>query len=204
MVEGSPPDPAPVSTEGEVTPPATPPTTDVEAKADEVTNPQRTPEEIEAIWKNRIAGKDRAHAAEAATLRQQVEEANRRAAAAEARKAAEDEANMTDAEQWKRKAEEAERRAEQVERQRVLDVRSAKYAAAAEHLDESALVAMDEAKLAALNARLSDVEAPPPPLVDPNTPRRSSNSSSAPRERSIEEMEDDLKRHEPAFSERLR
>lgn len=202
MVEGSPPDPAPVSDGTEVTPPAT--TTDVEGAADEVTNSQRTPEEIEAIWKNRIAGKDRAHAAEAATLRQQVEEANRRAAAAEARKQQEEEADMSEADQWKRKAEEAERRAEQVERQRVLDVRNAKYAAAAEHLDESALLAMDEAKLAALDARLRDVDAPPPPLVDPNTPRRSSNASTEPRERSIAEMEEDLKRHAPAFEERLR
>lgn len=202
MVEGSPPDPTPESGTTEVT--SAEPTTDVEGKADEVTDAARTPEEVEAIWKNRIAGKDRAHAAEAAALRQQVEEANRRAAAAEARKQQEELADMSEADQWKRKAEEAERRAEQVERQRVLDVRSAKYAAAAEHLDEGALVAMDEAKLAALNARLTDVEAPPPPLVDPNTPRRSSNASTAPRERSVAEMEEDLKRHAPAFEESLR
>ena len=203
MVEGSPPDPAPVSDGTEVTPPA-PPATDVDAAAAAVTDSQRTPEEIEAIWKNRIAGKDRAHAAEAATLRQQVEEANRRAAAAEARKQQEDEADMSEADQWKRRAEEAERKAEAAERQRVLDVRSAKYAAASELLDEAALVSMDEAKLAALNARLSDEEAPQPSLVDPNTPRRSSSSTTAPRERSIAEMEEDLKRHESAFEESLR
>ena len=86
----------------------------------------------------------------------------------------------------------------------MLDVRSAKYAAASELLDEAALVSMDEAKLAALNARLSDEEAPSPSLVDPNTPRRSASSTTAPRERSIEEMEADLKRHESAFEESLR
>lgn len=203
MVEGSPLDPAPVSTDAEVTPNADP-ATDVEGKADEVTNAQRTPEEIEAIWRNRIAGKDRAHSAETATLRQQVEEANRRAAAAEARKQQEEEAELSEAEQWKRKAEEADRRAEAAERQRVLDVRLAKYGAAAEVLDEAALVQMDEAKLAALNARLTGDEAPTPPLIDPSTPRRTSNTTAPPRERSVAELEDDLKRHAPAFEESLR
>ena len=199
MVEGSPTDPAPQSDPNVVTPadPANPTAEEVEA---EVAATGRTVEEVEAIWKNRIAGKDRAHAAEAATLRQQIEAANQRAAAAEARKAAEDAANMTEAEQWKAKAEENARELERERQTRILEVRSTKYSAAAEHLDEGALVAMDEAKLAALNARLQgDEPPPPPPIVDPNTPRRPSTAPPAPRERSVEELEADLRKHEPAF-----
>lgn len=190
MQEGSPPDPAPESQATEVTPPA-----------GEVTPDAATPEQVEAIWKNRVAGKDRAHAAAEAALRDQIAELNRQVAG----KAAVDAADMTEVERANARAEAAEQRANAAEQQRVLDVRSVKYAAAAEALDDpKQLATMDEAKLAALNARLTSDETPPPPVIDPNAARRPpSTAPGAPRDRSIEELEADLKNQAPAFSESL-
>jgi hypothetical protein len=191
--EGSPPDPAPESSATEVTPPA----------AGEVTpEVPLTPEQIEAIWKNRVAGKDRAHAASEAALRDQIADLNRRLEG----KAAVDAENMSDVERANARAEAAEQRAQAAEQQRLLDVRSVKYAAAAEALDDPAqLATMDEAKLAALNARLTGDETPPPPtVIDPNAARRpGSTPPAAPRERSIEQLESDLKDQAPAFLESL-
>lgn len=195
MQEGSPPDPASASEAPAVTEPTEP----TEAEVSEVTATEpRTPEEIEAIWKNRVAGKDRAHAAETATLRQQLEQERRQREALENQRSAEQAGQLSEAEQWKQKAEAAEARAAEIEKQRILDVRTAKYGAAAEALDETVLVAMDEAKLAALNARLSGEEAPPAPVIDPNQPRRPTASAPS-REKGIEELEADLKKYEPEF-----
>lgn len=203
MVEGSPTDPTPQS-DGTVTTPADASNPTPDEIAAEVVATGRTAEEVEAIWKNRIAGKDRAHAAETATLRQQIEAANARAEAAERRKAAEDQANLSEADQWKAKATENERLLAEERQTRIVEVRTAKYGAAAEHLDASALAAMDEAKLAALNARLLDVEAPAPTLIDPSTPRRPSTTPPAgPRDKTTAELEADLRRHESAFVEGL-
>ena len=67
MQEGSPPDPAAESAAPEVTTRRSP-------RPEEVTEEERTPEQVEAIWKNRVAGKDSAHAAETAELlRDQLE-----------------------------------------------------------------------------------------------------------------------------------
>jgi hypothetical protein len=189
--EGSPPDPAPESEAPEVTPPA----------AGEVTPEASTPEQVEAIWKNRVAGKDRAHAAAEAALRDQIAELNRKMEG----KTAVDAENMSEVERANARAEAAERRANDIEQQRVLDVRSAKYPFAVEALKTpAALAAMDEADLAALNATLSGGEPPPPPVIDPNAARRpSSTPPNAPRDRSIEELEADLKNQAPAFSESL-
>ena len=189
MQEGSPPDPAPESQATEVTP------------AEEVTPDAATPEQVEAIWKNRVAGKDRAHAAAEGALRDQIAELNRQLVG----KSAVDAENMTEVERANARAEAAERRATEVEQQRVLDVRAAKYPAAVEALKTpAALAAMDEADLAALNATLTGGEPPPPPVIDPNAARRPSSAApGAPRDRSIEELEADLKNQAPAFSESL-
>lgn len=199
MVEGSPSDPPAASAEPAVTPPTEP----TEEQLNEVTNEERTPEQVEAIWKNRVAGKDRAHAAETATLREQIEAANRRAEAAEARKRAEDEASMTEAEQWRSKAEAAEQTLARERQERIVEVRTAKYGAAAEHLDEAALATMDEAKLASLNARLAGGEEPEPPVIDPSRPPRRTTDPAASRERGVAELESDLKKFEPEFQASL-
>jgi len=184
VLEGSPPDPAPVSAPAETTPPAEP----SEAEVDAVVSTERTPEEVEAIWKNRVAGKDRAHNAEVAELRRQLD-------AAKAPKP-----DGSDSEDWKTKAEEAAALLAEEKKARALDVRSVKYAAAAESLDPETLASMDEAKLAALNARLSGDEETVIPPIDPSAaPRRSSAPPAGPRDKSVDELESDLKRLEPEY-----
>lgn len=196
MQEGSPPtSEAPSAPEG--TPPEQPAGT-----PEAVPSPERTAEEVEAIWKNRVAGKDRAHAAESQALRDQIADLNRQLGTKRQTEAAE----MSDVERERARADAAEQRAAEVERQRVLDVRLIKYAAAGEMLDPAELASMDEGRLAALNARLTSDETPPspPPVIDPNSARRpASTPPSAPQERSKEELVADLKRHEPAFKESL-
>ena len=196
MLEGSQPDSTPPSA-------GTEPAESSEPKQGEdesaVKEPQ-TVEEVEAIWKNRVSGKDRAHAAESATLREQIADLNRRLAT----KAETDMEDASDAEQWKSKYDAEKQRADDAERQRALDVRSVKYAAAAENLDEATLASMDEGKLAALNARLQGDEAPPPSPMDPNAAPRRSSAPPAPREKSVEELEADLERYGPEYAASLR
>jgi hypothetical protein len=192
--EGSSPDPAQPSVETEATPPA--------AAAEEVTEEERTPAEIETIWKNRVAGKDRAHAAAEQALRGQIEELNRQLTG----KQVTDQATMSDVEREKARADAAEQRAVAAENQRSLDLRTIKYAAAAELLsDDPTFATMDEAKLAALNARLtSEGEPAAPPRVDPNSaPKRSSTPPSPLRGKSVEELEADLKKYEPEFIQQI-
>lgn len=199
MLEGSPPDPAPAS-EAPEAPPASP----AEGQAEQ---PQeaRTSEEVEAIWRNRVAGKDRAHAAETATLRSQIDSLTRERESLRATQTQQTTSAESDANAWKERAEAAERERDAERQTRLLEVRSVKYAAAAEALDEPTLAAMDEAKLAALNARLTGDEAPPPPVIDPSrAPRTAPSPPVPPNERSVEDLERELKQNEPAFVEGLR
>lgn len=197
MQEGSPPTSEAGSAEAEVTSPPAEPT---EGEVAEVTNAERTPDEVEAIWKNRVAGKDRAHAAETAALREQIDGLNRQMQGRQTEEAAQ----ASESDQWKAKFEESERTRTEEARRHAVEIRTAKYAAAAEALDEATLGSMDEGKLAALNARLTEGEAPPPPVVDPSSARRPTpGTSTAPRDRSIEELESDLQKQAPAFVESL-
>lgn len=193
MQEGSPADPSAAS---EATA-ATETTEPTEGEVEEVTSEARTPEEVEAIWRNRVAGKDRAHAAEAAELRRQIEALNQRITAGQSQSG--QVTDPDDASQWKAKAEAAEQALREKEAAHAVEVRLAKYPAAAEVLSESALAAEDEAKLAALNARLSEESAAPPPVMDPNAPRRPSQTPSTPRDKGVDELESDLKKFEPEF-----
>lgn len=208
MTEGSPPDPSPSSESPEATPATAAPSQEPsDQEIAEAVSGAHTPEEIEAIWRNRVAGKDRAHAAETATLRSQIEASSRRTAELEAQLQQRTTEGLSEAEQWKAKAEAAERDLANERRSNTLQQRTLKYAAAAEALDEATLVGMDEAKLAALNTRLSTgaSEGPTPPQtptppLDPNqAPRRPSGQSTGPRERSVEELEGDLSKHAPAW-----
>jgi len=193
VLEGSSPDPEQSSVEPEATEPP--------AEEGTVVEEQHTAEQVEAIWKNRVSQKDRAHAAAEAALRSQIDELNRQNAG----KQAADQATMSDVEREKARADAAEQRAAEAERQRSVDIRSLKYTAAAELLDPTELAAMDEARLAALNARLTgDPDAPPPPRVDPNSaPKRSSAPPSPLREKTVAELESDLKRLEPEYRQQL-
>jgi len=154
---------------------------------------------VEAIWKNRVAGKDRAHAAETATLRQQLDEQNRRLQAMEAERQQREGSDLSEVERLRQQLAEKDQAIETERRQRVLDTRRVKYADAAEALDEDVLAAMDEAKLAALNARLSSGEEPPAP-IDPSAPKRGSTAPPKSQEdKSVEELESDLRKYSPEF-----
>lgn len=193
MLEGSQPDPTPPSAEGEPAVPAT------DAAPVEAPTPQ-TVDEVEAIWRNRVSGKDRAHAAETATLRQQIEDYKSRLT----QKEVTDLEGASDAEQWKARYEAEQQRADAAERQRLLDVRTAKYGAAAETLDEATIASMDEARLAALNARLQGDDTPRAIPMDPNAaPKRSSTPPASPREKSVAELESDLAKYEPEMLDAL-
>jgi hypothetical protein len=156
----------------------------------------RSPEEIEAIWKNRVSQKDRAHAAEAKALRERAE-----AAEAKAARTAEAEAEgSSDADQWKAKYEASQKAVEQERTERLIEVREAKYPMAAEALEPEVLAKMDEGKLAALNARLDDGEPAPSGRIDPNAaPRRTPSPPTSPRDKSVAELEADLKRYGPGY-----
>jgi len=161
---------------------------------------ERTPEEIEAIWKNRVSQKDKAHAAESTALRSERDELNRRLQRMEAEAQARTQGELSEADAWKAKAEDAERRLQQTEQQRVIDVRLAKYPAAAEALDESVLGAMDEGKLAALNTRLAGEGSPSSGPIDPNSaPKRNPAPPKSPNDKTVAELEADLERYGPAY-----
>lgn len=192
MPEGSPTDPTPTTETEEVTAEAT--------EAEEVATESRSPEEIEAIWKNRVSQKDKAHAAEAKALR---EERDAALAAANAKVKAEA-VDASEADQWKARAEAAEKAAADERQARIIDVRSAKYPAAAEALGADVIAAMDEGKLAAANARLSSDEPPAPSPMDPNAaPKRNPAPPKSAGDKSVADLESDLRKFSPEFSERI-
>lgn len=191
MAEGSPTSAPPEALE------ATPP--EGETPTDE--QPEQTVEEVEAIWKNRVSQKDRAHDAEVKALRARAEAAEARAA----RKAEADAEGSSEAEVWKTRYEEAQKTADQEREARLIEVREAKYPLAAEALEPAILATMDEGKLAALNARLdNEADAPAPSKgsqIDPNAaPRRSPAPPKPTEAKSVAELESDLKRYGPEFA----
>lgn len=170
-------------------------TSETETPSGEETPPvgaqERTVEQVEAEYRGRISGKDR----EAQALRDQL--ARYQAA----------ETERTAAEQAARTAElgEVESLRQQLAQEqtgRVLDTRTARYPFAAETLSTEALLAMDDAKLSALEQRLAPTGARPAPRVDPNTPPRV--PVGAPAEKSTDDLKADLKNLAPEFIASLR
>lgn len=171
---------APVATEPVATAPAEP--------------KPRTVEEVEAEYKARISGKDRAHAETEKVLREQI------AALQAAPTIGSDGQPVANSQ---REAQLEALLAE--ERQaRVLDSRKAKFPAAAETLDDRALAIMDEAKLAGLQARLegtvtpvvdnpADFIAPTSPVRQPAAPVKSYD------EMTVEELNAEAAKIAPAF-----
>lgn len=212
MTDGSPTDAPPASAPAE-TAQTTPDPTDREVA--QAVSAEPTAEEVEAIWKNRVAGKDRAHAQETATLRSQNADLTSRIQALEREQEARNMDNLSEAEQWKAKAEAAERELANERATNVVQTRTLKYGAAAEALDAQTLASMDEAKLAALNTRLGggaplppEEGTPPapeqstestPPVLPDQAPRRSPNPTSGPRDKEVGELESDLERFAPGW-----
>jgi hypothetical protein len=154
-----------------------------------------TPEEIEATWQKRMSQRDRAHAAETQVLRDQLASYQRRPAdgTPPANGQSVDGAGPTERER------ELERRLQEAEQGRVVERRRAKYPLVAAIVkDDDTVFAGDEASLAALNASLEDGTssgriAPTSPKRPPQTAPKSA------REKSKEELLDDLRRVSPAY-----
>ena len=200
MPEGSPPDPQ-----------SPPPAEDASAPAPkqefDVAEAERTVAEVEAIWKNRVSGKDKAHAAEVEALRKHNETLQSRLSAVEKEALSKETVSGSEAELWKGKATELEAQLAQERQARITETRAAKYPYAAEMLGVEGMASMDEGKLAGLNARLSDEggDVPPPPVIDPNSAPRSAATPPTPlREKSVADLKGDLERLSPEFEAGLR
>ena len=156
-----------------------------------------TAEQVEAEYKARLSGKDRAHAATEQALRDQI-------AALEGDKvvtkaAADGTLSEVDTLKAQLKAEQDGRKKDNLDNTQTL--RTTKYPEAAATLDAATLATMDEAKLAGLEARLT--QAPPPAPVDPNTPP-ATPSAPASTEKSATDLKADLERMSPEFAASLR
>lgn len=159
-----------------------------------VVPPTRTLEEVDAEWRGRMSGKDKAHDAETSKLREQIAalQGTNGTAAGQAGEAA------TEAQRYKAQAEAATKELEDLRRSAAVEVRSAKYPHAAEQLGDPAVIAvMDEAKLAALDARLapaprsvSRIDPSQPPRAAPEDPNRQKTSA---------ELKADLKAYAPEW-----
>ena len=158
----------------------------------------RSAEEVEAEYKARLSGKDKAHSAEVAELRRQLEAAQQTSQSAAT---VEEQANASVEELRKRLAE-AEKARQQDAQQFQAQLRTTKYPYAAEALDPQVLATMDEAKLSGLNARLTPSR--PGAGVDPSTPPRTTEQAKPLTEKSTAELKQDLARLGPAFANELR
>ncbi len=177
--------------------------------AAQVTEPQepttpRTPEEIEAEWRHRVSQNDKAHQKEAAALREQV---SRFQAAEEQRRRAEEaerQSRMTAEERVQDQIKTLERQLEQERVGRVIDARKLRFPNITAELDEQAIAVMDEGKLAALESKLTGQTAQPPSLIDPNSAARAANGTPVtPREKTSDELKQDLHRLGPEFAREL-
>lgn len=179
--------------------PATPEPTQSTAQATEsqAPAPTRTADTVEAEYKARLSGKDRAHAATEQALRDQI--ASLQGEKTVVQKQADGTISEVDALKAQLKAEQDGRKKDGMEHAQTL--RSTKYPEAAATLDATTLATMDEAKLAGLEARLT--QAPTPAPVDPNTPP-ATPSAPASTEKSAADLKADLERMAPEFAAELR
>lgn len=150
-------------------------------------SPGRTPEEIEAFWRNRVSKKDKAHLAAEQALRDEIASLTaQRAATPSSSTSGNDDPNAGRVADLQRQLEE-ERNA------RVVDQRKAKYPALAKQgVTDSIFASGDEATLARLNA-LADDNADGG-FIAPTAPRRAAPVASKPlNEKSKDELLADLK-----------
>ena len=175
--------------EGTSTPEAT---TTTEAPAPVAAAAPPSVEDVEAIWQKRIAGKDRAHAAEVAELRRQLD-ALKNPAPAPVNETAE-----------QRRIRELEEQIAEERRARVTETRKARFPKAAEYLGD-AVNAADEGKLAGLEALLAGEEPAPAPVIAPTSPARqvAPRSNKTIEEMSKQELQDMLRQIGPAYQEYL-
>ena len=164
-----------------------------EASAEQAT---RTPEQVEAEWQARQSALGRQHAAETQALRAQVAALEASQKDSSQRTVAENDAIKTELENTKRQLVETQRTA-------LVQTRAARFPNAADALEPDVLAAMDEAKLAGLEARLAPQVSPSAPPLASSTPAKGSSAAKPLSEKSIAELEADLKRYGPQFEKEL-
>jgi hypothetical protein len=180
-------------TEGTLT--GTPaPSQDDDSTGQPVEKRPATVEETEAFWRNRFSARDRAHNAETAALKAQIEAMQKAPAkpvegeSPEAARLRELEAEL-----------ERERNARKVEALR------AKYPTAISTLGDAA-IGMDESKIAAIEAMATGAESSDRAVIDPNSAGR--RPVSAPPKSDADKTKDDLlgelKALTPAYQQALR
>lgn len=163
-----------------------------EPQSDAEPTPQ-TVEEVEALWKNRVSQKDKAHAAAEKVLRDEL--------AVLKAKPASTETNGDAAQQEAQKQRIAELE-QQVEGERVKNLQM-KYPVLAKQVGEdiSLFKTTDEATLAKLNALGEQPATGTPPIMDHSTPKRTSAGGQTPHEPTSAELKGQLMKEEPAWKE---
>lgn len=160
--------------------------------------PTRTVEQVEAEWQSRHTALGRQHAAEVASLKAQLETAQK--AERQDTSGTSDAGNEVEA--LKRQLAEAQKAQQQQAQQYTAELRKTKYPYAADALDPEMLATMDEAKLAGLEARLKPSRPGMP--VDPNTPQGGKQAPKPMEEKSAKELKADLARMGAGFAAELR
>lgn len=129
----------------------------------------RTPEEIEAFWRNRVSNKDKAHAAAERALREEIASLKAQASQATRSSGQDGENSQVNAQVAALQKElETERQA------RIVDQRKAKYPALAAQAGSDDLFRIsDEATLAKLNALADDNSGGGRTLIAPTNPQKS-------------------------------
>lgn len=161
---------------------------------------ERTVEAVEAEYRARISGKDRAHAAEKAALEARIAELT----AAQQSKDGQMTDDLTqlrsDNERLQREAAEAKER----EGAAALAARKARFPNAAESLGDDLVRTVDEDKLADLETRLSGgAPSGSPTMLSDSARRPGGEPAKATSEKSIEELEADLIRYAPGSGQRF-
>lgn len=154
-----------------------------------------TAEQVEAEYKARLSGKDKAHAAETAALRSQI-------AALEASSKDSTQRTVTENDAIKAELDNTKRLLAETQRIAVIETRTARFPNAAEALEADVLAAMDEAKLAGLEARLAPTPAGMPMLAS-STPAKASAATKPLTEKTVAELEADLSRYGPQFEREI-
>jgi hypothetical protein len=152
----------------------------------------KTVEEVEAFWRNRFSARDKAHNAETAALKAQMEAMQKAPA-----KAQEGESPEAARVRELEAALEAERRA------RAVTSLAAKYPDAAAVLGDQ-IATLPEEKIAAIDAVAAGGSGGP--IIDANAaPRRASAAPVAKpvEEKSVEELKDELRALTPAYKQML-
>ena len=163
------------------------------------TAPQ-SPEEVEAIWRNRFSQRDRAHNAEVESLRRQMDDIQRSVESGQGNGTASAEPS------YKARYESSQRELEQERQARQMTERRLLYPALAGNVapDDPLWVSARDETLARLNATFASPSPEPTGYVDANNPARVVVQSKPIEQMSKDELLQELGRLAPGEAERER